>query len=273
MEPSRIKIQISGIQRDVSPSMAPMGSCQDMVNLRIWDGALRPIKRKKTLYTATAGTFVPPLPGIDPETGLPPVPPVSYTLTLNVSEGGTTDVNGSTYSNVITFAENSNVFLVARPLAGYSFVEYTGDLESTNIVEHIVMTENKVINVTFTDAYIQIWDTEETEQLPWIQLDDDSWPEDDIYHVIIKAPKSGWYIESLSYSGPGTGWIDMVDYYNEEIGSYLFVGIGWGSPIADNVGVRIHMIKPPAPGTYQANIRFETPEGFSMIFLIELSLI
>jgi hypothetical protein len=43
----KVKIDIKGIERDVSPVWAPVGSCQDVVNLRPKDGATRPVLPKK----------------------------------------------------------------------------------------------------------------------------------------------------------------------------------------------------------------------------------
>ncbi len=45
----RIKIDLQGIKRDVSPLAAPLGTCQEVVNLRLKDGALRPVLPEKIL--------------------------------------------------------------------------------------------------------------------------------------------------------------------------------------------------------------------------------
>ncbi len=52
MEAERKQIALKGIQRDVSPVGADEGSCSEMTNLRMKDGALRPVLPKEILHHA-----------------------------------------------------------------------------------------------------------------------------------------------------------------------------------------------------------------------------
>ena len=268
MEAKRIRIDITGIQRDVSPSMAPLGSCQDMVNLRLWDGALRPIKPKKVLFQATAGQFTPP--PLPENSELPPV--VSYTLTLNIyPTGNSVKVNGSTYTHVITFPEGITVFLEAIRAVGYQFIEYSGGLISTNPNNSIVMDSDKTIDVVFSSEYVEVWDEANHNKYSDIQLNEALWPETTYYPVTINAP-AGWYVDSITYSGPSAGWIDIIEYYDEGLLDYAPLNIGDTTPLPGQVSARVHMTKPTNPGSYLAFINFMTPNGVSMIFLIEIYL-
>ena len=54
----KVKIDIKGIERDVSPAWAPVGSCQDVVNLRPKDGATRPVLPKKLIWDGGGVTYI-----------------------------------------------------------------------------------------------------------------------------------------------------------------------------------------------------------------------
>ncbi|MGB5983398.1 MAG: T9SS type A sorting domain-containing protein [Nonlabens sp.] len=69
--------------------------------------------------------------------------PQQFTLTVNVVGNGTVVPLNTIYD------ENETVTLYAAPDSGFEFVEYTGDVTSSNATESIVMDADKIVTATF----------------------------------------------------------------------------------------------------------------------------
>jgi hypothetical protein len=136
--PERVNVEITGIMRNVSPAEAPLGSCQDMVNLRVWDGALRPVRKKTLKFNVTAS-------------GAPETPAEGHTLTVNIEGEGSVMINGSPYEGLVTFPEGFNVFLIALPDEGYLFAEWNGDLTGNDSTDYVIMDGDKEITAIFNE--------------------------------------------------------------------------------------------------------------------------
>jgi uncharacterized repeat protein (TIGR02543 family) len=79
------------------------------------------------------------------------IPPVEYTLTLNIVGNGTVEVNGSVYEVALSIVEGSDVELEAFAELGWEFEGWTGDLISTDAFETITMDADKAITATFIE--------------------------------------------------------------------------------------------------------------------------
>lgn len=82
----------------------------------------------------------------------PPDDPATFTLTISQEGNGTVEVNGTAYTEAISFEQDTEITLEAVPHQDYKFVEWTGDLASDEQVETIVMDGNKNITVIFSIA-------------------------------------------------------------------------------------------------------------------------
>jgi hypothetical protein len=193
MEPARIKVQIIGIQRDVSPSMAPTGSCQDIVNLRPWDGALRPIKQKNILFEAVSGEFVPPTSAAGGEEY------DVYTLETSVVGDGTIHVNQTEYLGVMSFAGGTTVSLLAVPDVGWILTGWSGSLSGDSLNESLTMDEDKAVVATFEESTLKIYDEAETMEVYDVVVTNIA------PSVIVKlrSPLQPWYVDSISYNMSG----------------------------------------------------------------------
>lgn len=203
MEAQRIKIEIKGIQRDVSPAMAPLGSCQELVNLRLWDGALRPVAPKLLKYNATAGEFVPPIDEQHPEYA------AVYVLTIVVAGNGIVKVNTTEFEGAATFLGGTSVFLEAIANDGRVFIGYTGDLISTDSTEPVVMDADKTITAVFGE--LSLWDEAGT-----VELDPDFsgalvefTTEAEDYVFMVKSSPRKWFLLSVTIPGGGDTWFTM----------------------------------------------------------------
>jgi hypothetical protein len=77
---------------------------------------------------------------------------ITYTLTVDAGPGGGIEVNGtapSLYPATYTFAEGASVNLEAVPASGYSFVNWSGSLSSSENPTTIIMDSDKEITANF----------------------------------------------------------------------------------------------------------------------------
>ena len=72
------------------------------------------------------------------------VTPVTYTLTVSASEGGTIDNTGGIQN------ENVDVIITAIPAEGYIFSEWSGSADGTINPLTVSMTTDKSITANFT---------------------------------------------------------------------------------------------------------------------------
>ncbi|MBN2165609.1 MAG: hypothetical protein JW717_04980, partial [Marinilabiliaceae bacterium] len=72
-----------------------------------------------------------------------------YTLTINVIGTGSVNVDDAPYTQVITLNSGTTVELDAVAGTEYHFVEWTGDITSTNATETVTMDGNKTITANF----------------------------------------------------------------------------------------------------------------------------
>jgi len=87
------------------------------------------------------------------------IPPVTYTLTVNVSPSGSGDVEvdgttPSSYPYTEDFTEDSSVDLEAVPVSGYEFDHWSGDLTGSTNPDTITMNSNKSITANFAEIPI-----------------------------------------------------------------------------------------------------------------------
>jgi len=74
--------------------------------------------------------------------------PTEYDLTINAEIGGTTDPVPGTY----TYSENEDVQVEAIPDVGYEFLEWTGDVTSTEEIITVTMDDDKEITAHFEEV-------------------------------------------------------------------------------------------------------------------------
>jgi starch-binding outer membrane protein, SusD/RagB family len=72
-----------------------------------------------------------------------------FTVTITIEGSGVVEVNGETYTNPITVYEGTVLELSAIEDEGWLFVEWSGDLESTDPNEIIDVTDDMDITATF----------------------------------------------------------------------------------------------------------------------------
>ncbi|MBL7813368.1 MAG: DUF5018 domain-containing protein [Saprospiraceae bacterium] len=75
----------------------------------------------------------------------------TYTLTINKTGTGNVSANPAPTNGVYT--EGTVVTLTATPLAGASFINWTGDASGTNTTTTVTMTANKTVTANFTSSY------------------------------------------------------------------------------------------------------------------------
>lgn len=249
MESQRIKIEIKGIQRDVSPMLAPMGSCQQMTNLRIRDGALRPVSPKLKMYDATPGTFVPPadveLPGEE----------LSYTLEIIITGDGIVKVNNSAFEGVATFERDMSLFLeaIADPL--WVWVEWSGDLTGNDPTESILLDQDKVITALFQLAELEIWNEENTAEQYEMDL---LYSEVDI--VILKSGLENWYLDSMTYYLYGSPATVLVEHHYSTDDGYSWDPVIQGTEYPNNALFRVTAQELDMDQVW-GEIVFKTPAG------------
>ncbi len=94
----------------------------------------------------------------DPE--IDPGPPAQYTLTISSTEGGNVTTPGE---GVFTYDEGTVVQLVAEADEGYSFVKWTGDVDTVNIVNAPRTTVTVEDNCSITASF-EFWSIEITNK-------------------------------------------------------------------------------------------------------------
>jgi uncharacterized repeat protein (TIGR02543 family) len=82
------------------------------------------------------------------------VPPVQYTLTVNVVGDGTVEVEGAAYTSPVTVDEGTTLSLEAIAASGWEFSAWSGDLTGTTNPDNILMDGNKSVTVTFTEEEV-----------------------------------------------------------------------------------------------------------------------
>jgi len=74
----------------------------------------------------------------------------SYTLTVNISGGGTVSVNQQPYTSPMNFTSGTVVNLLASPSTGYNFSGWSGGLSGSTNPTTITMNSDKSVTATFT---------------------------------------------------------------------------------------------------------------------------
>ncbi len=78
------------------------------------------------------------------------IPPVQYTLTIDIIGNGDVLVGGNAYTSPMLINEGTNLSLEALSGAGWEFLEWTGDLTGDANPEEIIIDGDKLITAVFS---------------------------------------------------------------------------------------------------------------------------
>ena len=76
--------------------------------------------------------------------------PAEFLLTITIEGNGIVYVNSNLYVEQTYFTQNLSITLEAEPSEGWEFIEWSGDIASTNNPESLLMNENKDIIANFS---------------------------------------------------------------------------------------------------------------------------
>ena len=79
------------------------------------------------------------------------IPPQVFNLTINIVGSGSVNVDGTPYSETVQVIEGNTIFLNATPNANWAFGSWSGDLNSIQPFESMLVSSDINITATFVD--------------------------------------------------------------------------------------------------------------------------